>query len=128
MAAGQVKNRSGNFITPSLESVTAAAAGAMTTMGPSTDFRVSITDSPGADAFPISSFTWLLVRKTYPDAAKARELVKFIWWAINDGQAQAPRLGYAPLPKAMTPWIEARLKSVSVDGKPVWAGGSVTPR
>lgn len=122
MAIGDVKNRAGTFITPSLESVTAAAAGAMGQMGPTTDFRVSITDPAGADAYPISSFTWLLVRKAYPDAAKARELVKFIWWALNEGQAQAPRLGYAPLPKAMVPWIEARLKTVSADGKPVWAG------
>jgi phosphate transport system substrate-binding protein len=122
MAVGQVKNRAGNFITPSLESVTAAAAGAMAQMGPNTDFRVSITDPAGADAYPISSFTWLLVRKSYPDAAKARELVKFVWWAVNEGQAQAPRLGYAPLPKAMAAWIEARLKTVSAEGKPVWTG------
>lgn len=122
MAFGEVRNRAGTFITPSLESVTAAAAGAMEQMGAGTDFRVSITDPTGADAYPISSFTWLLVRKTYPDAAKARELIKFIWWALNDGQTQAPRLGYAPLPKAMVPWIEARLKTVSADGKPVWAG------
>jgi phosphate transport system substrate-binding protein len=93
-------------------------------MGPTTDFRVSITDPAGTDAYPIASFTWLLVRKSYPDAAKARELVKFIWWSLNDGQAQAPRLGYAPLPKAMVPWIEARLKTISADGKAVWAGPS----
>jgi phosphate transport system substrate-binding protein len=124
MSFGQVKNRSGSFITPSIESVTAAAAGAMSQMGPTTDFRVSITDPAGTDAYPIASFTWLLVRKSYPDAAKARELVKFIWWSLNDGQAQAPRLGYAPLPKAMVPWIEARLKTISADGKAVWAGPS----
>jgi phosphate transport system substrate-binding protein len=122
MAFGQVKNRAGTFITPSLESVTAAAAAAMAQMGANTDFRVSITDAVGPDAYPISSFTWLLVRKQYPDAAKARELVKFVWWAENDGQAQAPRLGYAPLPKAMLPWIEARLKSITAEGKPVWTG------
>ena len=124
MAVGQVRNRAGTFVTPSLESVTAAAAGAMTGVPATTDFRVSITDPAGADAYPISSFTWLLVRKEYPDAAKARELVKFIWWALNDGQAQAPRLGYAPLPKAMVPWIETRLKSVSAAGKPVWTGAA----
>jgi phosphate transport system substrate-binding protein len=128
MSVGQVRNRSGNFVTPTIESVTAAAAGAMAQMGPNTDFRVSITDPAGADAFPITSFTWLLVRKNYPDAAKARELAKFIWWAVNEGQAQAPRLGYAPLPKAMAPWIAARLKTViGPDGKAVWAG-PVTPR
>jgi phosphate transport system substrate-binding protein len=120
MSFGQVQNRAGTFITPSLESVTAAAASAMGEMGPQTDFRVSLTDPTAPDAYPIASFTWLLVRKNYPDAAKARELVKFIWWSETTGQAQAPRLGYAPIPKAMQPWIEARLKTVSADGKPVW--------
>jgi phosphate transport system substrate-binding protein len=71
MAVGQVQNRAGSFITPSLESVTAAAAGAMTDMGPNTDFRVSITDPAGASAYPVSSFTWLLLRRTYPDEPKA---------------------------------------------------------
>jgi phosphate transport system substrate-binding protein len=117
---GQVQNKAGNFITPSLESVTSAAEGAMADMGPSTDFRVSVTNPAGAQAYPIASFTWLLVRKQYPDAAKARELVKFIWWSLTQGQAQAPKLGYAPLPKAMLPWIEANLKTVTAGGKPVW--------
>ena len=122
MAAGQVQNKSGSFITPSIESVTQAAAGAMATMAPTTDFRVSITDPAGADAYPISSFTWLLVRKDYPDGTKARELVKFIWWSLTVGQAQCAKLGYAPLPKPMLPWIEARLKTVMAGGKPVWSG------
>jgi phosphate transport system substrate-binding protein len=120
MSFGQVQNKAGNFITPTLESVTAAAEGAMADMGQSTDFRVSITNPGGAQAYPISSFTWLLVRKQYPDAAKARELVRFIWWSLTQGQAQAPKLGYAPLPKAMLPWIEASLKTVTAGGKPVW--------
>jgi len=122
MAVGQVQNRSGNFITPSLASVTAAAAGAMSDMGPGTDFRVSITDPAGADAYPVASFTWLLVRKTYPDASKARELLKFVWWALTDGQAKAAPLGYAPLPKEMLPWIEARLRTVTGGGQPAWRG------
>jgi len=120
MPAGQVQNKAGSFITPSLESVTAAAEGAMADMGPSTDFRVSITNSAGPQAYPISSFTWLLVRKQYPDAVKARELVKFIWWSLTQGQSYAPKLGYAPLPKTMSPWIEASLKTVTAGGKPVW--------
>jgi phosphate transport system substrate-binding protein len=124
MAFGIVRNRAGNWITPSLESVTAAAAGAMRDMGPNTDFRVSITDSPGAQAYPVASFTWLLVRKSYPDAAQARELVKFIWWAETDGQAKAAELGYAPLPKELRPWIQARLKTVSAGGRAVWSGTS----
>jgi len=117
---GALRNSTGNWITPNLPSVTAAAAGAMKDMGPNTDFRVSITNSPGAQAYPIASFTWLLVHKTYSDTAKARALVQFIWWAEGDGQAKAPELGYAPLPKELHPWIQARLKSVTAGGRPVW--------
>lgn len=122
MAVGQVQNRAGNFITPSLESVTLAAAGAMDDMGPNTDFRVSITDAAGAQAYPIASFTWMLLRKSYPDLPKARELMKFVWWAATEGQAKAASLGYAPLPKEMIPWIEARLKTVTGGGQAAWRG------
>jgi phosphate transport system substrate-binding protein len=119
-----LRNSSGNWITASLESVTAAAAGAMKDMGPTTDFRVSITNSPGAQAYPAASFTWLLIHKTYADSVKGRALVQFVWWAETDGQAKAPELGYAPLPKEMRPWIEARLKSITSGGRPVWKGPS----
>src|SRR5467141_3853092 len=115
-----LKNQAGNWITASLESVTAAAAGGMKDMGPNTDFRVSITNSPGAQAYPAASFTWLLVHKTYSDTAKARALVQFIWWAETDGQAKAPEVGYAPLPQELRPWIQARLKSVTAGGRSVW--------
>ncbi len=114
-----LKNQSGNWITASLESVTAAAVGAMKDMGPNTDFRVSITNSPGAQAYPAASFTWLLVHKTYTDAAKARALVQFVWWAETEGQAKAPELGYSPLPRELRPWIQARLKSVTAGGRAV---------
>jgi phosphate transport system substrate-binding protein len=120
MSFGTIRNSSGNWITPSIESVTAAAAGAMKDMGPTTDFRVSITNSAGAQAYPIASFTWLLVHKTYDNAAKAAALVQFVWWAETDGQAKAAELGYAPLPKALRPWIQARLKTVVAGGRPVW--------
>lgn len=126
MAVGVVRNKSGNWITPSLESVTTAAQGAMDDMGPNTDFRVSITDAPGAQAYPIASFTWLLLRKDYPDAAKSRELVKFVWWSLTDGQAKAPSLGYAPLPKEMLSWVEARLKTITSGGRPAWRGPTAT--
>lgn len=128
MAVGVVRNRAGNWITPSIESVTAAAQGAMDEMGPNTDFRVSLTDSPGAQAYPISSFTWLLIRKTYPDAAKARELIRFVWWSLTEGQTKAAGLGYAPLPKEMLPWIEARLKAVTGGGQPAWRGPAARSR
>src|SRR3989442_2257712 len=120
MSFGQVRNSSGKFITPSLESVTAALAGALKTLAPTTDFRISITNPDGADGYPIATMTWLLVHKTYADIAKAKALVQFIWWAETDGQSRANELGYAALPKQLRPWIESRLKSITVDGKPVW--------
>jgi len=121
LPAGIVQNKSGKFVAASLESITAAAAGAMQTMGPSTDFRVSITNPDGENAYPISSFTWFLLRKTYDNAARTAALVKFVWWAETDGQARAAPLGYAPLPAQLRPWIRARLKSVMVDGKLAWS-------
>jgi phosphate transport system substrate-binding protein len=112
MPFATLRNQAGNFVAPSLGSVTAAAAGAMKEMGPNTDFRVSITNSAGTQAYPIASFTWLLVHRSYSDSTKARALVQFITWAATDGQAKAAELGYAPLPKELRPWIQARLKTV----------------
>src|SRR5438128_2389846 len=120
LPAGSVRNKAGKFITPALESITAAAAGAMQGMGPNTDFRVSITNPDGDKAYPIASFTWFLLRKEYDDAAKAGALVKFVWWAETEGQAKAESLGYAPLPKQLRPWIETRLKTITAGGKSVW--------
>jgi len=120
LPAGAVQNKTGKFVTPALESITQAAAGAMRAMNPSTDFRVSITNPDGEKAYPIASFTWLLLRKDYDDAAKAGALVKFVWWAETEGQTKTEPLGYAPLPKQLRPWIEARLKTISAGGKPVW--------
>src|SRR2546426_926733 len=120
LPAGSVRNKAGKFIAPTLESITAAAAGAMSAMGPRTDFRVSITNPDGDKAYPIASFTWFLLHKQYDDAAKAGALVKFVWWAETEGQAKAESLGYAPLPKQLRPWIETRLKTITAGGKSVW--------
>jgi phosphate transport system substrate-binding protein len=117
MAYGQVKNSAGRFVAPTLESVTAAAAGVLSKMGPSTDFRVSLTNPDGAAAYPIATMTWLLLHKTYADAAKAKALVAFVTWAETEGQAMAPDLGYAPLPKQLRPWIETRLRSITAAGR-----------
>ena len=92
----------------------------MKEMGPSTDFRVSITNPEGDAAYPVSSFTWFLLHQQYEDATKAATLVKFVWWAETDGQSRAAPLGYAPLPKPLRPWIEARLKTITAGGKAVW--------
>lgn len=122
MPVGAVRNRFGNFVTPDVTTVAAAAAGGAAAMGPDTDFRVSLIDAPGERSYPVSSMTWLLVKKDYgTQGAKAGELVTFIWWALNEGQAAAPDLGYAPLPLELRPWLEARLQTITADGQPVWS-------
>jgi phosphate transport system substrate-binding protein len=125
MAVGAVRNAHGNFVTPDLSTVSEAAAGAAATLGPDTDFRVSLLNAPGERTYPVASFTWLLVRRDYgPDAAKAAALVEFIWWAITQGQASAEALGYAPLPQTVLPLVETHLTAVAAGGSPVWSGGN----
>ena len=97
---GVVKNSSRNFVKASLESVTAAAASAPKMPA---DFRVSITNAPGKDAYPISSFTWLLIPAQSKDAAKGKILADFLNWMLDDGQKMTADLTYAPLPKAWSP-------------------------
>jgi phosphate transport system substrate-binding protein len=94
---GSVQNAAGEFITASADAVTRAAAGATV---PS-DFRVSLTNAPGAGAYPISSFTWLLLYQTPSDTARSKMMVDFMKWALTDGQAFATDLGYAPVPPAL---------------------------
>lgn len=116
---GLVRNKAGNYIQASLESATRAAAGAVATLDPNTDFRISITDPDGAQAYPIASFTWLLIPKEMSDATKARTLLEFVWWATHDGQQYNEGLSYARLPEPVVRLEEQRLKSVTVNGKPV---------
>jgi phosphate transport system substrate-binding protein len=92
-----MQNASGAFVKPSLESVTAAAAGAAKTMPD--DFRVSITNAPGKDAYPISTFTWLLIPSQFKDAAKKKAITDFLGWMLKDGQTMTAALTFAPLPK-----------------------------
>ncbi len=94
---GTVKNAAGTWVKPSLESVTEAAAGAAKAMPE--DFRVSITNSPGKNAYPIASFTWLLIPEKFSDANKAKSIKVFLQWMLADGQTYAAGLDYAPLPK-----------------------------
>lgn len=98
IAFGAVQNAAGKFVQASLPSVTAAAASAQ--MPP--DFRVSITNPPGADAYPIASFTWLLVPTQIPDPAKRQALTEFLHWMLGPGQQAAAPLAYAPLPAAVS--------------------------
>ena len=93
---GSVKNAAGNFVKASLESVTAAAASAPKMPA---DFRVSITNAPGKDAYPISSFTWLLIPEQSKDPARGKILADFLNWMVTDGQKMTAALSYAPLPE-----------------------------
>ena len=110
MAYGLVKNRDGNYIAPSMDAVSKAAEGALKHM-PS-DFRVSFTDAPGAESYPISGFSWILIRPTIGDPDRGQALVDFLKWAMVDGQKMAPSLDYAPLPDSLVQKILAKLDTV----------------
>jgi phosphate transport system substrate-binding protein len=110
---GDVIGASGKPVHATEASVSAAAA---TLKDIPQDLRVSITNAPGDNAYPISSFTWILLYKDQPDAAKGKALVDFLWWATHDGQAYAAPLHYAPLPKEFMPQIESKLKAISGGG------------
>ncbi|MBV8847080.1 MAG: phosphate ABC transporter substrate-binding protein PstS [Bryobacterales bacterium] len=97
MPYGKVKNAAGEFVQADLNSVTAAAAGAAKNMPE--DFRVSITNAPGKGAYPISSFTWLLIPAKIADPAKKKAITDFLAWMLKDGQSLTSALSYAPLPK-----------------------------
>jgi phosphate transport system substrate-binding protein len=114
MPYGSVQNAAGTFIKASLESVTAAAA-SMKDMPE--DFRVSITNAPGKDAYPISSFTWLLVPAEWADATKEKAFVDFLTWMVDKGQSMTSSLQYAPLPKNVAAKVKARIKEVKVANK-----------
>jgi phosphate transport system substrate-binding protein len=96
---GAVQNQAGEFVTADVNSVTAAAAGAVANMPK--DFRASIANAPGPGAYPIASFTWMLLYETPKDTARATIMVDFMKWALGDGQKLAPGLGYAALPAAL---------------------------
>ncbi len=106
---GLVRNAAGTFIKASLESVTAAAASAKSMPA---DFRVSITNAPGKDAYPISSFTWLLIPEHSKDAAKGKILANFLNWMVDDGQKMTADLTYAPLPENVAEKVKGAIKMV----------------
>jgi len=105
---GTVQNMKGNFVKATVESVTAAANSAASAMP--ADFRVSITNAPGDDVYPISSFTWMLFFQTPKDKVQGKTMVDFMKWALTDGQKYCGDLGYAPLPKSV---IDLELKSLT---------------
>jgi phosphate transport system substrate-binding protein len=112
IAYGSVQNLAGEFVRASVQSVTAAAAGAAAKMP--ADFRVSITNAEGKGVYPISSFTWLLLYENPKDKAQSKAMVEFVKWALSEGQKFAPELGYAPLPAEVVKMELAALVKVRV--------------
>ena len=116
---GDVINAAGKPIHATIESVTAAAG---SIKDPAEDLRISITNAPGDEAYPISSLTWILVYREQSDASKGKALVDFLWWATHDGQSFASPLQYAPLPKGLIPLVEKKLKGINAGGSPALGG------
>jgi phosphate transport system substrate-binding protein len=110
MSYGAVKNASGKFLRASTDGVTAAAAAAAKTMP--ADYRVSITNAPGATSYPISSFTWLLIPTHSSDAAKMSALKDFVTWMLDHGEGEAAALSYAPLPKQVQDMIRKTVAQI----------------
>ncbi|HEV2697841.1 MAG TPA: phosphate ABC transporter substrate-binding protein PstS [Terriglobales bacterium] len=106
---GPVKNATGNFVKASLESTTAAASGAKMSAN---DFRVSITNAPGKDAYPISSFTYLLIPIQWKDGTKEKTVTDFLNWMLDSGQTMTAQLDYAPLPDAVKEKERAAIKNI----------------
>jgi phosphate transport system substrate-binding protein len=115
LPVGAIKNRDGKFVAPTLESVSAAAAGVSLTED--TDFRVSIVDAAGEAAYPVSSFTWLLINPDLADAAKAKAIKNFLTWMTGpEAAAMAKELHYAPLPASVAERVTARIATLKGAG------------
>jgi len=112
LAYGPVQNSSGEFVKASIASTTAAAAAAIKDMP--ADFKVSIVNPPGKDAYPISSFTWMLFYQSPKDKTQAKTMVDFMKWALSDGQKFATDLGYAPLPDSIIKLELAALAKIKI--------------
>ncbi len=110
-----IKNKAGEFVEPTLEGVSAAAAAAVAQTPE--DLRVQITNSETKESYPISSYTYILVYKDQPDAAKGKALVDFLWWSIHDGEKFTKDLHYAPLPAEIVKKVEAKINSITSGGK-----------
>lgn len=112
-----VRNAQGRYVSPTIASVTAAAAAVK--LPKNTDYRVSIVNAPGKDSYPISSMTWILVYQNQLDRVKGQKLIDFLRWAYTSGEKSAESLDYAPLPAAMRANLEKRLATITVAGKQV---------
>lgn len=109
-----IKNSAGNFVEASIDNVTAAAGTASSTPD---DLRVSITNATGANAYPISSYTYILAYKNQTDETKGKAVVEFLWWGIHEGEIFAKDLQYAPLPAEIVKRAEAKINLITAGGK-----------
>jgi phosphate transport system substrate-binding protein len=105
-----LKNKSGNFVEPSIKTTSAAAAGAAKSMP--ADYRISLVNQPGKDAYPIVGFTWLLVYQEQKDKTKGKKLVEFLNWELKHGQKMADKILYAPLPANVAAMVEKTIKTI----------------
>ncbi len=117
LAYATIRNRAGKYVAPSLAAVSAAAASVAASTPD--DLRVSIVDAPGDAAYPISSFTYILVYQDQADPTEGRALAKFLWWATHEGQKLGPPLNYSPLPAEVVTRIEGKLSSLRAVGQPL---------
>ncbi len=117
LPVARIKNAAGKFVEPSLDAITAAAAESVSKMP--ADLRASIVNAAGETAYPISSYTYLLVYKEQKDAGKGKALVDFLWWALHDGEKFARDLQYAPLPPDIVKRAEEKINSITNGGKPL---------
>ena len=113
-----IRNSSGAFVLPSIAAATAAAAGVASALPANTDYRISIVNAAGADAYPISSFTWILAYENQTDPVKGKKLVDFLRWALHDGEQSATALDYAPLPAAMVARLDEYVGRIKVASAP----------
>jgi phosphate transport system substrate-binding protein len=113
-----LRNKEGNFVLPTLESTSAAAAGAAKDMP--ADFRLTLVDAPGKDSYGICGLTWLLLYRDQRDEAKGKALVTFLKWAIRDGQRMNAPLLYAPIPKPVVELVDRTIQKINFKGKSLY--------
>ncbi len=118
LATAAIANQAGEYVEPSIASATAAAAGMSAKLPATSDFRISIVNAPGAGAYPITSFTWLLIPKTIPSAKKHKQLTDFLRWYLTQGETSAASLDYAPLPQPLIATLTARIDSIAAGTAP----------
>jgi phosphate transport system substrate-binding protein len=118
MTVAALQNKEGNFVLPTLESTSAAAAGAAKDMP--ADFRLTLVDAPGKDSYGICGLTWLLLYRDQRDEAKGKALVTFLKWAIRDGQRMNAPLLYAPIPKPVVELVDRTIQKINFKGKSLY--------